>query len=145
LFFLKHPQQPDRQNHHLFKQPLPLIIMKLKKINPTKTISIIFFIMALFFFYWVFYLNNNYNSNNPGIKKAIIISILLAISYLISCIGLWKRKKYGRTLGIIITIFFTIGSLISFLKMIHLIVFFLFILNLVILFYLILSKGARST
>lgn len=113
------------------------------KINLTKIISIIFLAMSLFFFYWIFYLINNYNIQETGISKAILISLTLAILYLISSIGFWKRKKYGRTIGIIITIFFTIASIISFLKMIHPGVFFLFIVNLIILFYLILSKKIK--
>jgi|APSaa5957512622_1039677.scaffolds.fasta_scaffold30400_2 uncharacterized membrane protein (DUF2068 family) len=118
--------------------------MEFKKINPLKTISIIFFIMALFFIFWIFYLNNNYDFSNSAILKAIIISLSLAIIYLVAGIGLWKRKKYGRNLGIVITIFFTAGSLVSFLKMIHFIVLSLLIINFTILLYLILSKTTKN-
>jgi len=52
--------------------------------------------MALFFIYWIFYLINNFNIQGTGISKAILISAILAISYFISGIGLWKKRKYGK-------------------------------------------------
>jgi uncharacterized membrane protein (DUF2068 family) len=118
--------------------------MEFKKIKGIRIISILFFIMSLFFVYWIFYLKNNYNIAGSPVFKAILISIVLSIVYLISGIGLWKRKKYGKNLGIIVGIFFIIASLISFKKMIHPGVFSLFIMNIIILSYLILSKETKK-